>query len=90
MTVTRTTRAVGSGLGDFRRFTEPWSATPAARRSLPTDIPVNVEYHGCQYYSLPHMSRGLGPGKMTLREFAQVDFTPRVPICLTMPWERAT
>lgn len=51
----------------------------------------NIEYHSCEYYSLPHNSRiAWDQNKMRLREFAQVDFAPRVPICLTMPWERAT
>ena len=51
----------------------------------------NVEYHSCEHCNLPHNSRiAWDQSKMVVREFAQVDFTPRAPIRLTMPWERAT
>jgi hypothetical protein len=55
-----------------------------AYRSFP-----NVEYHQCHYHNLP---RGVAWDRnlMTVEEFSQINFTPRGPISLTMPWERAT
>ena len=50
----------------------------------------NIEYHSCEYYNLPHNTRiAWDQSKMQVREFAQVNFTPRAPIRLTMPWEQA-
>jgi hypothetical protein len=51
----------------------------------------NIEYHSCQYYNLPHNSNiAWDQTKMAVREFAQVNFTPRAPIRLVMPWERSS
>ena len=56
-----------------------------AYRSAP-----NVEYHQCQYYNLPRSGVAWDQSRMSVREFAQVNFTPRAPIRLTMPWERSS
>jgi hypothetical protein len=53
------------------------------------NTPANVEFHDCQYFNLP---RGVAwdQARMSVREFALVNFTPRAPIRLTMPWERSS
>jgi hypothetical protein len=50
----------------------------------------NTEFHQCQYYNLPRSGVAWDQSRMSVREFAQVNFTPRAPIRLTMPWERSS
>jgi hypothetical protein len=51
----------------------------------------NIEYHSCEYYNLPHNNLiAWDQSKIKVREFAQVNFTPRVPIRLSMPWEKSS
>jgi hypothetical protein len=47
----------------------------------------NIEFHQCQYYNLPRSGVAWDQSRMSVREFAQVNFTPRAPIRLRMPWE---
>jgi hypothetical protein len=51
------------------------------------NTPANVEFHDCQYFNLARSGVAWDQSRMSVREFAQVNFTPRAPIRLTMPWE---
>ena len=89
VTVTRTIRARrfqagATFVGSLNRGA-PLSGSEAfhAYQSQP-----NVEYHSCEHCNLPHNSRiAWDQSKMEVREFVQVNFTPRAQIHLTMPWE---
>jgi hypothetical protein len=49
---------------------------------------ANIEYHQAQYFNLPRSpNRAWDQNRMSVREFALVDFVPRPPIRLTFPWE---
>lgn len=47
----------------------------------------NIEFHQCQHWNRPRSGVAWDQRRMTVREFAQVNFVPRAPITLNMPWE---
>jgi hypothetical protein len=50
----------------------------------------NIEYHQCQYFNLPRSGVAWDQSRMSVREFAKVNFAPRAPIRLVMPWETSS
>lgn len=47
----------------------------------------NIEFHQCQHWNRPRAGVAWDQNLMSVREFAEVNFAPRAPIVLTMPWE---
>ena len=90
------------GKADYQGAAMPdWAAfLGSLRRGLPSSgseaffayqtAQRNIEFHQCQHFNLPRSGVAWDQSRMSVREFAKVNFTPRAPIRLVMPWETSS